>query len=98
MVMYYSLFDTLTAIELIGLRGGFSIYSGWVSGASILNICHTLKAYGISKENGYNEVRQCTVTTWIAFAIYATAGVLLRNPLYSLIFMHVLNALRAETK
>lgn len=98
MIMYYSLFVTMPAIELIGLRCGFSIYAGWVNSATILNFAHMFKSFELGLFTPDYEVRTTTVITWMAFCMYVTAGIIFRNPLFCLVFIHVLNALRVQTK
>lgn len=45
-MMVSTRFDT-NWTEWIGLRGGFSIYSGWVTAATILNATFMLKFFGV---------------------------------------------------
>lgn len=46
-IMSLSTHDSVNVYEWIGLRGGFSIYSGWVTAATILNATYLLKASGM---------------------------------------------------
>jgi len=57
MMLWQQSFVTLTVPEFIGLRCGISVYSGWLTAATILNTCHMTKSLGVRKENGWNEVR-----------------------------------------
>jgi len=52
------------------------------------------KAFGLRKENGWNEVRQTTVIIWTACAIYIACSYCFMNPLYGAVLLHALNALR----
>jgi len=49
MIMMISVRRSLNIYEIIGLRIGFSIYSGWVTAATILNITIFLKSVGIKE-------------------------------------------------
>jgi len=95
LIMYHQSFVSLTVIEFIGLRCGFSLYAGWLLAASILGVGHMTKSLGMRKENGWNEVRQTTIVIWIACGVYMACGFWFRNPLFGAVYMHVLNALRA---
>jgi hypothetical protein len=95
MIMYHQSFVTLTIAEFIGLRCGISLYAGWLTAATILNLAHMTKSLGIRTENGWNEVRAATIQIWIASVVYIAFGYCFRNPLYGAVFLHVLNALRA---
>ena len=46
-IMMVSDRTTVNVTEWIGLRGGFSIYSGWVTAATILNATFLLKFFGV---------------------------------------------------
>jgi len=47
-MMVQSINSPVNQTEFIAMRGGFSIYSGWVTAATILNICYMLKSYGMA--------------------------------------------------
>ena len=53
------------------LTFGFSIYAGWVTSASILNVCFVLKTYGMDK----NEQEWGVAILWVAFVIYNAAAI-----------------------
>jgi tryptophan-rich sensory protein len=46
-ILVMSLKEPLGLIEMIVIRGGFSIYSGWVTAATILNVTFSLKVGGV---------------------------------------------------
>jgi len=56
------------------------------------------KAFGLFKEGVWNEVRTTTVIIWIVCAGYIACGFCFRNPLFGAVFLHVLNALRCQSK
>ena len=45
----------VNVIEWILLRGGFSIYSGWVTAVVILNTSFMLRFFGVEDPNILNE-------------------------------------------
>jgi hypothetical protein len=45
-ILYYSLVSDLNGWEIALLRCGFSIYVGWVTAATILNVAYFSKANG----------------------------------------------------
>ena len=88
----------LSAIEWISMRGGFSIYAGWVTAAFILNVAFLLKSLGMADPNILNgEVTEEQVTIlvlWVAFAIYNLESHADKNVLYGSVFFWVLAAIR----
>ena len=48
----------------------FSIYSGWITAASILNVSFTLKSLGYDS----NEEQFAIYILWVAFVIYNVAS------------------------
>ena len=83
-------------IEWILIRGGFSIYSGWVTAATILNVTYMLKSWGLNETDvdWLDEEITTVVILWIAFAIYNLATYIERNPLYGAVFIWVITAIR----
>ena len=47
-IMMRSTRAEVNIVEAIGLRGGFTIYSGWVTAATILNATFVLKKFGLA--------------------------------------------------
>lgn len=77
----------LTVAEMIGFRFGMSIYSGWLTAATILGGSIMLKTWGWSEANGYNEITPTVVMLWIAFVIYCVNTFLNRDPLYGGVYI-----------
>jgi len=46
-ILQYTMYAPLNTYEIISLRAGFSIYIGWVTAASILNISYILYSSGM---------------------------------------------------
>jgi benzodiazapine receptor len=92
-ILLLSLRETLNVVELISVRYCFSIYSGWVTAATILNVGQLLKKVGWDSAD-------TTVVSYIilsvALLIYSAFTVLERNPLYGAVFIWVLAALNRE--
>ena len=47
--------DNLNLLEKIAIQGGFAIYSGWVTCATIINFTFVFKRAGHSEEDGADE-------------------------------------------
>merc|ERR1711990_1391024 len=60
--------EKLNAWEIIGFRFGISIYSGWLSTATILGAAIMFKTWGWGK--GDDEIIPTIVMLWVAFVIY----------------------------
>jgi len=52
-------------LEIIMVRVPFSIYSGWVTAATILNTAYMLKSWGMTDDK--NRVRPFTGGDWVAW-------------------------------
>lgn len=83
-------------VEWISIRGGFSIYSGWVTAATILNATYMLKSWGLNETDvdWLNEEYAAVAMVWIAFVVYNLATYIDRNPLYGAVFIWVITAIR----
>lgn len=96
-VMWLSTNDSVNVYEWIGIRGGFSIYSGWVTAATILNVAYFLKAAGLADPNilwGLDEEKITVAVLWVALVIYNLRAYWDRNPLYGSVFIWVILAIR----
>lgn len=89
----------MNLVETISLRGGFSIYAGWVTAATILNTSFLLKRLGLADPNieyGFNEENLTQAVVWIALAIYNFVAYKERNPLYGSIYIWVTLAIKSN--
>lgn len=95
-MMESSTTNYVSATEFIGMRGGFSVYAGWVTAATILNATYLLKKAGVADPDiPYVDEEQITVAIiWIALVIYNVRSYWSRNPLYGSIFIWVILAIR----
>lgn len=85
-------------VEWISLRVGMSIYAGWVTAATILNVTYMLKSWGLSAANisWLDEEITTIVIAWIAWTIYTLAAFLEKNPIYGGTFIWVITAIRSN--
>lgn len=79
--------------EILFLRCGFSIYVGWLTAATILNIGYFCKANGFQED----QDKWAHIYLWFAFVFYNTVAYWTINPLYGLIFNWVLFGVRSRT-
>jgi len=80
--------------ENIFLRGGMSIYAGWLSSATILNVVFFLKSIGLNT----NENLWTKIVLSIAFLIYNSYSFTERNPLFGAVFIWALIAIKDNHK
>jgi len=83
--------------EKIFFRGGFSIYVGWLTAASILNVCFVLKGFGVDPQNTDvpNEMFWSKVILLVALVLYTAYTFVGRNPLFGIIYVWVLLAIKS---
>ena len=97
-MMQKSIGSDVTLVEWIAMRAGFSIYSGWVTAATILNVCFVLKSFGMKDPNvlgGRLTEEQITIPIlWVAMIIYNIYSYREMNPLYGTVFIWVITAIR----
>jgi len=93
MMMRKSVRAKVNTIEFIGMRCGFSMYTGWVTAATFLNVTFMLKGFGFFKEPTGAEETWTIVNMWVAFVIYNFIQGFERNPLYGGVFIWVLFAI-----
>ena len=80
-------------IELITMRGGFSIYAGWLTAATILNVSFAMRWLGIQGPISnlvISEENLGILKIWLAFAVYEFISYFDRNPVYGGVFVWVL--------
>ena len=77
------------------IRGGLSIYTGWLTAATILNFTAMLVDTFSFKEFSWFSEEQITITVlYVAFIIYNSASYFELNPLYGSVFIWVMGAIR----
>ena len=81
--------------EYISMNVGFSIYAGWVTSATILNLWYFLKSRGV-QEPQYNEEKLAVITLWLALAVYVGITVYGGHSWYGAVFIWVCFAISAE--
>ena len=87
--------NKINVIEFISLRCGFTIYTGWVTAATILNTTFFLKSAGMKDPSaGFGETTWTCIMFYIALVVYIIASFMERNPLYGGIYIWVLFAIR----
>jgi hypothetical protein len=84
----------LSVIEFLTLRVGFSIYSGWVTAATIINTTIILKSVGMEA----NEETWGVIILWVALVVYTLASFNERNFAYGAVFIWVLLAIKGEAE
>ena len=88
----------LSIIELISLRVGFSLYGGWVTTATLINVMHLVKKFQVTEEFQSTEPVDDTtfaiIVLCIAEVIYIAVSFFLGDPLYALIFIWSMVAIR----
>jgi hypothetical protein len=86
--------------ENVFFRGGMSIYGGWLTTATILNVCFLLKSLGVDHgdSNEANEIFWSKAVLSVAFVIYNSYAAIERNPLYGAVFIWVLTAIKSNLK
>jgi len=85
----------VNVVEFISLRCGFSIYTGWVTAATILNTTFFLKSAGMKDPSaGFGETTWVVIIFYIALCVYVSASFYERNPLYGGIYIWVLFAIK----
>ena len=78
------------------IRGGFSLYSGWLTAATILNITAMLTFFGFTGFDWYSEEAITITILYVAGLIYNLASYIELNPLYGAVFVWVVVAIRYD--
>ena len=99
-MMAASLREKTNYWEWVGLRAGMTIYSGWVTAATILNATFMLKRFGVADPNisFLNEEQWTVIILYIALVIYNLAASIEINPLFGSVFIWVITAIIANIK
>ena len=95
---YYLMFASLRAtnnwMEFITMRMGFSVYAGWLTAATILNISFVLQWAGLKGPDlAISEEIIGVIKIWLAFVVYEFVSYFDRNPIYGAVFIWVLAAI-----
>lgn len=87
-MIWVSVRSTNNWLEAIVIRTGFSIYAGWLTAATILNVSFVLLGFGLKGPGLFlsEETFGC-IMIWVAFAIYNFTAYWDRNPVYGLVFL-----------
>ncbi len=79
----------------LSLRIGFAIYAGWVNAATILNVSIWLRSIGVKDPGLFiSEDTFAVIILWVALIIYVATTMYNRNPIFGLIYIWVLMAIR----
>jgi hypothetical protein len=82
-------------VELISMRIMFTLYTAWVTAATIVNISIFLKAVGVKDPNsGFAESTWACIIFYVAWVIYTLVSFMERNPLYGAVYIWVVVAIR----
>jgi benzodiazapine receptor len=74
--------------EIIGLYVGFSMYAGWITTATVLNIMFCVKGSGFSEDlMDIDESEIACYTLWAITIIYVVVSYLESNVVYALIWV-----------
>lgn len=100
---YYMMFaadrSTNNLIEFITMRGGFSIYAGWLTAATILNVSFLMRWLGIQGPISnllFTEEMLGVIKIWMAFAVYEFVSYFDRNPVFGGVFIWVLAGIMVD--
>ena len=86
----------LNTWETITFGGGMSVYSGWLSSATILTVSSMLKMTGIS--NGWDEELWTVIMLWVAAFIYMGNSFMDENSIYPSVFVWALLGIKAANE
>jgi len=89
--------NKLNLAEFIFLRVGISIYTGWVTAATILNAAFVLINTGMNVDKGFNEEGWSKAILIVAFILYNIVMYLELNPLFGAVYVWVLFSIRSRT-
>jgi len=83
--------------EIIALRCGFTVYTGWVTAATIVNASNFLKLLGMKNPNaGFDESTWTVIMLYVALIVYVLASFMERNPLFGAVYIWVVFAIRTN--
>ena len=95
MIMMKAQRNTTNFFETIGIYVAFSMYSGWVTTATILNVTFCLKGIGLSEKNlEIDESVYSCVMLWIALVIFVLATLRERNVVFGAVWLWAVYAIK----
>jgi len=81
----------------VGLRCGWTIYAGWLTVATVLNIGFVLKSAGLDETSMDIDESWWAVAVLIAVVcVYTFVSYMQRNPLYACVCLWAFSAIRDE--
>ena len=87
----------VNVIEFVAIRIGMTLYTGWVTAATILGVTFFLMSVGMKNPNaGFDETTWCVIVFYVALVIYVAASFYERNPLYAAVYVWVLFGIKAN--
>ena len=87
----------LNIVEIVSLRIGMTIYTGWVTAATIVSTTILLKALGMKDpSHAFTETGMAVFIIYVALFIYILVSAYERNPLYGCVYIWVLNDIRSS--
>ena len=86
----------LNTWETITFGGGMSVYSGWLSSATILTVSSMLKMTDIS--DGWDEELWTVIMLWVAAFIYMGNSFIDENSIYPSVFVWALLGIKASNE
>jgi hypothetical protein len=95
MIMMKAQRNSTNFFETIGVYVAFSMYSGWVATASILNVTFCLKGIGLSEKNlGINESNYACFILLVALVIFVIASLRERNVVFGSVWLWAVYAIK----
>lgn len=87
--------ERINFMEMIGLYVGFSMYTGWVTTATVLNIMFCVKGSGFSEENmNIDESNIACYILWVVTIIYMVVSFYEANIVYALVWVWAVVAIQ----
>jgi len=93
-MIWKSLRVSVNTIEFVAIRVGFSIYTAWVTAATIIGATIVCKTNGLDT----NEQTWAIVMLWVALIVYLFYSFMERNPVYGAVYIWVLFAIKANAE
>jgi hypothetical protein len=84
----------LNWVEWVSFSVGMSLYSGWLSTATILNVSGMLKRTNLA--DGWNEPLITVIMLWVAASIYIGNSFLNGDPIYASVFIWACAGIRRD--